>query len=123
MPLCNRWAPKPEIIGERRITARSKYPQRMTDIMKDLRLLLAAAAVLAASATSGAASADEQGATGKCSGVARAHQNDGKAGPGTSCAGTSRRDYQGDAWKLVPKGSCASIKTPKGPGSLTPIAR
>lgn len=92
--------------------------------MTEVRLLLAAAAVLAASATSVAAFADEKGgATEPCYGVAKAHQNDCKAGPGTSCAGTSRRDYQGDAWKLVPKGSCTSIKTPKGPGSLTPIER
>jgi uncharacterized membrane protein len=30
-------------------------------------------------------------------------------------------DYQGNAWKMVPKGTCASIKTPKGMGSLTPV--
>lgn len=59
----------------------------------------------------------------KCYGVAKAGQNDCAAGPGTSCAGTSTRDYQGDAWKLVPKGSCDNIETPKGKGSLTPIKR
>lgn len=59
----------------------------------------------------------------KCYGVARAGQNDCAAGAGTSCAGTSTRDYQGNAWKLVAKGSCTAIKTPKGPGSLTPIQR
>lgn len=59
----------------------------------------------------------------KCYGVAKAGKNDCAAGPGTSCAGTSTRDYQGDAWKLVPKGSCAGIETPKGKGSLTPIKR
>ncbi len=42
-----------------------------------------------------------------------------KAGAGTSCAGTSKTDYQGNAWKYVPKGTCATIKTPKGMGSLT----
>jgi uncharacterized membrane protein len=30
-------------------------------------------------------------------------------------------DYQGNAWKNVPAGTCATIKTPKGMGSLTPI--
>jgi uncharacterized membrane protein len=55
----------------------------------------------------------------KCYGVAKAHQNDCKAGAGTTCAGTSATDYQGNAWSLVPKGTCTSIKTPKGNGSLT----
>jgi len=59
----------------------------------------------------------------KCYGVAKAGQNDCAAGPGTSCSGTSTRDYQGNAWKLVEKGSCESIETPKGKGSLTPIER
>jgi len=59
----------------------------------------------------------------KCYGVAKAGQNDCAAGPGTSCAGTSTRDYQGNAWKLVEKGSCIRTQTPKGPGSLTPINR
>jgi uncharacterized membrane protein len=57
----------------------------------------------------------------KCFGVALKGKNDCAAGPGTSCAGTSKVDYQGNAWKMVPKGTCASIKTPKGMGSLTPV--
>ena len=59
----------------------------------------------------------------KCYGVALKGQNDCAAGPGTTCAGTSKVDYQGNAWKLVPKGTCTSMATPFGPGSLTPIAR
>lgn len=59
----------------------------------------------------------------KCYGIAKAGKNDCAAGPGTSCAGTSTRDYQGDAWKLVPKGECIKIKTPKGKGSLKPVKR
>ena len=59
----------------------------------------------------------------KCYGVAKAGQNDCAAGPGTSCAGTSTRDYQGDAWKLVAKGSCEKTATPKGKGSLKPVKR
>lgn len=54
----------------------------------------------------------------KCYGVSLAGQNDCAAGPGTSCAATSKADYQGDAWTLVAKGTCATIKTPKGYGSL-----
>ncbi len=34
----------------------------------------------------------------------------------------STLDYQGNAFKLVPKGTCTSIKTPKGEGSLSPKA-
>lgn len=55
----------------------------------------------------------------KCYGVALAHQNDCKAGPGTSCAGTSKVDYQGNAWSLVKAGTCTTVSTPKGNGSLT----
>ena len=55
----------------------------------------------------------------KCYGVAKAHQNDCKAGAGTTCAGTSATDYQGNAWSLVPTGTCTSIKTPTGMGSLS----
>ena len=57
----------------------------------------------------------------KCYGVSLAGQNDCAAGPGTSCAGTSKIDYQGDAWRKVPAGTCTTIKTPKGVGSLTPL--
>lgn len=58
----------------------------------------------------------------KCFGVAKAGKNDCKAGPGTSCAGTSTRDWQGNAWKLVPAGTCLTIKTPRGHGTLEPQA-
>jgi len=57
----------------------------------------------------------------KCYGVSLAGKNDCAAGPGTTCAGTSKADYQGNAWKNVPAGTCTSIKTPKGMGSLSPI--
>jgi len=57
----------------------------------------------------------------KCFGVAMAGKNDCAAGPGTTCAGTSKMDYQGNSWKFVPAGSCTSIKTPRGMGSLMPI--
>ncbi len=57
-----------------------------------------------------------------CFGAALKGQNDCYAGPGTTCAGTSTADYQGNAFKLAPKGTCTSVSTPKGPGSLTPKA-
>lgn len=55
----------------------------------------------------------------QCWGVALKGQNDCYAGAGTTCAGTSTVDYQGNAFKLVAKGTCTTISTPKGPGSLT----
>jgi uncharacterized membrane protein len=57
-----------------------------------------------------------------CFGTALKGHNDCYAGAGTTCAGTSTIDYQGNAFKLVPKGTCTSISTPSGPGSLTPKA-
>ena len=56
----------------------------------------------------------------KCFGVALAGKNDCKAGAGTTCAGTSKKDYQGNSWKYVAKGTCTTMKTPDGKmGSLT----
>lgn len=56
----------------------------------------------------------------KCYGVALKGQNDCYAGAGTTCAGTSTVNYQGNAFKLVGKGTCTTISTPNGNGSLTP---
>ena len=58
----------------------------------------------------------------KCYGVALAGKNDCAAGAGTTCAGTSKVDYQGNSWKSVAKGTCTATETPKGKGSLTPRA-
>jgi uncharacterized membrane protein len=57
----------------------------------------------------------------KCFGVALKADNDCAAGAGTTCAGTAVADYQGNAWKYVPRGTCEMMKTPKGTGSLAPI--
>jgi uncharacterized membrane protein len=59
----------------------------------------------------------------KCYGVSLKGQNDCAAGPGTTCAGTSKVDYQGNAWKLVDKGSCVTTQTPFGPGALKEVKR
>ncbi|MCG8624804.1 MAG: DUF2282 domain-containing protein [Proteobacteria bacterium] len=48
----------------------------------------------------------------RCYGVSLAGKNSCKAGPGTSCAGTSTIDYQGNAWTLVPAGTCLDVKLP-----------
>ncbi|MGE0499629.1 MAG: DUF2282 domain-containing protein [Rhizobiaceae bacterium] len=57
----------------------------------------------------------------QCYGVALKGQNDCFAGAGTTCAGTSTADYQGNAFKLVKTGTCTTISTPNGHGSLKPI--
>ncbi|APG10007.1 putative membrane protein [Bradyrhizobium diazoefficiens] len=58
----------------------------------------------------------------KCFGVALKGQNDCAAGPGTTCQGTSTVDFQGNAWKFVQGGTCASIELPGGKkGSLKPV--
>ena len=73
---------------------------------------LAGAVAMAISGASFLASTDgAYAATEKCYGVALAGQNDCAAGPGTTCAGTSVRDYQGNAWKLVAKGSCEKTES------------
>jgi uncharacterized membrane protein len=59
----------------------------------------------------------------KCYGVAKAGQNDCATASGMTCAGTSKTDYDGEAYKEVPAGTCTKIETPKGKGSLTPIKR
>ncbi|OGB25724.1 MAG: hypothetical protein A3I66_04915 [Burkholderiales bacterium RIFCSPLOWO2_02_FULL_57_36] len=88
---------------------------------------LAVAAFTLAALASGVAQAqdkkamDSKPAVEKCYGVSLAGKNDCAAGPGTSCAGTSKVDYQGNAWKHVPAGTCETIKTSKGSGSLKPI--
>ncbi|MHB0954428.1 MAG: BufA1 family periplasmic bufferin-type metallophore [Allorhizobium sp.] len=76
---------------------------------------LATALTLAASLPAAAQDATKE----KCYGVALKGQNDCAAGPGTTCAGTSKIDYQKNAWKLVPAGTCETMMTPDGShGSL-----
>jgi len=82
-------------------------------------LTLAASLATALTLAAGTAQAADME---KCYGVALAGQNDCAAGPGTTCAGTATMDYQGNAWKLVPAGTCVTMETPKGRGSLEPIA-
>ena len=82
------------------------------------------AGVLAVAVGSLAATAPAQAANVKCYGVAMAGQNDCAAGPGTTCAGTSKVDYQGNAWKYVAEGSCTDMKLPGDRmGSLEPLDR
>lgn len=69
-----------------------------------------AALVLAAAAsypTEGQAGKQE-----KCYGISKAGENHCSAGPGTTCAGSSTVDYQGNAWTLVQEGTCLTIDLP-----------
>ncbi len=76
---------------------------------KSTGLPLAASIAAALTMAAGHASAGDME---KCYGISLAGQNDCAAGPGTSCAGSSTVDYQGNAWTLVPAGTCAEIELP-----------
>lgn len=76
--------------------------------MKSSSLAAIAAAASLAAAVAAAAPVSAAAPQEKCFGVALKGHNDCKAGPGTSCAGTSTSDYQGNAWKFVPAGSCVN---------------
>ncbi len=81
----------------------------MTTATKSIALL---GAVTAAVAAHGVGTAQAQEATQeKCFGISLAGENDCAAGPGTTCAGTSTIDYQGNAWSLVPAGTCTQYST------------
>lgn len=74
------------------------------------KVLTAAGALAAlAVATVPATAQSKAGAKERCYGVSLAGKNDCAAGPGTSCAGTSKVDYQGNAWKYVAKGTCVKM--------------
>lgn len=75
---------------------------------------LVIAGALCAALSSVAAVALAEGAKEKCFGVALAGQNDCAAGEGTTCAGTSKVDYQGNSWKYVPAGTCTTMELPAG---------
>jgi uncharacterized membrane protein len=49
-----------------------------------------------------------QGNMEKCFGVSKAGKNDCQTAS-SSCAGTSKKDAQADAWISVPKGTCGKI--------------
>lgn len=93
-----------------------------TKAISGVALVSALAAALAAVQPASSAETP-RGDKEKCFGVALATQNDCAAGPGTTCAGTNKVDYNGHSWKLVPKGTCVTMETPFGAGSLELIAR
>lgn len=76
-----------------------------------LVLALGSALSIATVSTAQAADANME----KCFGVAMKGKNDCAAGAGTTCAGTAKMDDQANAWKLVPKGTCATTESKTSP--------
>ena len=91
-----------------------------TSVISGTALAMAFGAAITLAATPVMAETDHgamSDAKEKCYGVALKGQNDCAAGA-SSCAGTATVDYDGASFKLVPVGTCTSMKTPKGTGSL-----
>lgn len=96
----------------------------MSKMMKTVAIAGAVTAAIAAQTTGATAGSKE-----KCYGVSLAGENGCAAGAGTTCAGTSTVDYQGNAWTLVDAGTCAEIELPamadgtERKGSLEELSR
>jgi len=88
-------------------TNETKEKRTMSNTLKTLTVASAVAAALVGQTTIANAQTKE-----KCYGVSLAGKNDCAAGPGTTCAGTSTVDYQGNAWTLVPTGTCTTMELP-----------
>ncbi|GAA6206999.1 DUF2282 domain-containing protein [Cognatishimia sp. WU-CL00825] len=80
----------------------------MSKTVKTLAVAASVAAAVTAATTHSASAMGKE----KCYGVSLAGKNDCAAGPGTTCAGTSKVDYQGNAWTLVDSGTCATLELP-----------
>ena len=92
--------------------------------MSNMKTSLAVAGAVAAALTASLSAPAHAQAKEKCYGVSLAGKNDCAAGPGTTCAGSSTVDYQGNAWTLVDAGTCAEIDLPDDRmGSLEPLER
>jgi uncharacterized membrane protein len=94
-----------------------------TKIATGLAVASVFAAALGAAGLSGKAAAADDPTKEKCYGVAKAGENDCAAGS-SGCSGSSKVDYQGNVFKLVPKGTCTTMELPDGrKGSLEPLDR
>lgn len=80
--------------------------------MNTATTLVASAVLAALSLGAGAAFAEPAAAPAfkseKCFGIVKAGKNDCQTAA-SSCAGTSKKDAQGDAWIYVPAGTCAKL--------------
>src|SRR6476659_10792593 len=89
--------------------------------MKIGTIAIASAAAALVSTAGIAAPVKPQPGKDKCYGVSLAGRNDCAAGAGTTCAGTAKKDYAGNAWKHVPAGTCTTMvskTSPTGHGQL-----
>lgn len=102
---------------------------KQTQKMTAATLAMALGSALAFSATTAQAESMNNGmdhgmaSQEKCYGVSLKGKNDCKAGPGTSCAGSATKDYQGNAYKMVPAGTCEKMMSktsPTGHGMTKP---
>ena len=92
----------------------------MSKKIATVALVASAVATAASMGAIEARAADQE----KCYGVSLAGKNDCAAGPGTTCAGTSTVNYQGNAWSLVPKGTCETMELPDDrKGGLSALVR
>jgi len=90
--------------------ARAALQYNQPTFLKELQMntsRLAIATALAAALVLPVA-AQAQGNMEKCFGIAKAGKNDCQTA-NSSCAGTSKKDAQSDAWLSVPKGVCEKI--------------
>lgn len=76
--------------------------------MKLATLIQATIVTALASAATNALANDKPAEMEKCYGIAKAGKNDCQT-KSTSCAGTSPKDNQPDAFLVVPKGLCGKI--------------
>lgn len=93
----------------------------MNKTMTAASLAFALGAALTVATAPVSAADDKMADKEKCYGVAMKGKNDCKAGAGTTCAGTSKMDHQGNSWSMVPKGTCEktmSKTSPTGHGQL-----
>ena len=79
----------------------------MSHRTKTMSLLSTVAAAVITGPTTSEAAPQE-----KCYGISKAGENHCGAGPGTTCAGSSTVDFQGNAWTLVDLGTCLEIELP-----------
>lgn len=105
----------------------SKITRNITGTAVAGAFATAIATLASQSALAGPEETKAQMATGDfemCYGISLAGENDCAAETAAhSCAGLSTVDYDGLSFKLVEVGTCTSIETPHGPGSLEPIDR
>jgi uncharacterized membrane protein len=97
----------------------------MDTTSSSLTLASAVAAALSP-ASQPAAGAEAKTENVKCYGIAKAGENDCASSGSTTCAGTAKMDFDGRAWKLVPKGTCETTEVTlkngtRRTGSLEPI--